>query len=126
MFGGVLELLDDTWEWGGSGWAMVNSEGSGPRYNEVMVYESTRSRMYMFGGTPEVGMNGPYLVEMWTLHAPADFDGDGSVGASDLAVLLGSWGPCPKEGECPADLNGDGNVGPEDLAILLGSWGLCG
>ncbi len=25
---------------------------------------------------------------------PADFDGDGDVDAADLAVLLGSWGPC--------------------------------
>ena len=51
---------------------------------------------------------------------PADLDGDGIVGAADLAILLGSWGSC--EG-CPADLNGDGVVGAADLAILLGSWG---
>lgn len=51
---------------------------------------------------------------------PADLDGDGVVGAADLAMLLGSWGSC--EG-CPADLDGDGVVGAADLAILLGSWG---
>ncbi len=51
---------------------------------------------------------------------PADLDGDGIVGAADLAILLGSWGSC--EG-CPADLDGDGAVGAADLAILLGSWG---
>lgn len=51
---------------------------------------------------------------------PADLDGDGIVGAADLAILLGSWGSC--EG-CPADLDGDGVVGAADLAILLGSWG---
>ncbi|MCZ6653909.1 MAG: hypothetical protein O7D91_12895 [Planctomycetota bacterium] len=27
---------------------------------------------------------------------PADLDGDGSVGAADLAMLLGSWGACSK------------------------------
>ncbi len=91
-----------------------------------MVYESSRSRMFVFGGTETPGMFIPYLGQMWTLHAPEDFDGDGRVGASDLAVLLGSWGPCPEEGDCPADLNGSGDVGPEDLAMLLGSWGLCG
>ncbi len=53
---------------------------------------------------------------------PVDFDCDGSVGAPDLAVLLGNWGLCP---ECEADLNDDGEVGPFDLAILLGSWGPC-
>ncbi len=52
----------------------------------------------------------------------ADLDGDGNVGAFDLAMLLGGWGPCPV---CPADLDGDGNVGPFDLALLLGNWGPC-
>jgi hypothetical protein len=50
---------------------------------------------------------------------PADLDGDGQVGASDLAALLGSWG-----GGGPADFDG-GGVGASDLAALLGSWGPC-
>ncbi|MCH8878747.1 MAG: hypothetical protein IID34_02560, partial [Planctomycetes bacterium] len=54
---------------------------------------------------------------------PADFNGDGQVGAFDLAVLLGSWGPCPDKDPCPTDLDGNGSVGAGDLAILLGSWG---
>ncbi len=53
---------------------------------------------------------------------PADLDGDGVVGASDLAQLLGSWGPCPS---CAADFNFDGLVSAADLAQLLGSWGAC-
>ena len=53
----------------------------------------------------------------------ADLDGDGDTDAADLALLLGSWGPCPAEGDCPADFDGNGTVGPFDLAILLGSWG---
>ncbi len=53
---------------------------------------------------------------------PADLDGDGNVGAFDLAVLLGAWGPCVG---CPEDLDGDGAVGPFDLALMLGSWGPC-
>ena len=56
---------------------------------------------------------------------PADFDGDGAVGAFDLAFLLGAWGLCPDPEACPADLNNDGSVGAFDLAILLGAWGLC-
>jgi hypothetical protein len=47
-----------------------------------------------------------------------DLDGDGSVGASDLAILLGAWG-----GPGDADLDGDGVVGASDLAVLLGLWG---
>ncbi len=57
--------------------------------------------------------------------SPADLDGDNDVGAFDLALLLGSWGPCPAKGDCPADLDGDGDVGPFDLASLLGAWGPC-
>ncbi|MCZ6699588.1 MAG: hypothetical protein O7D94_11705 [Planctomycetota bacterium] len=49
-----------------------------------------------------------------------DLDGDGMVGAVDLALLLGSWGPCLC---CPADLDGNGTVGASDLALLLGDWG---
>ena len=53
---------------------------------------------------------------------PSDLDGDGEVGASDLAQLLSSWGPC--EG-CSEDLDGSGEVGPFDLATLLANWGPC-
>ena len=53
---------------------------------------------------------------------PADLDADGTIDASDLAILLGDWGPCPG---CPADMDGDGGVGPFDLALLLGAWGPC-
>lgn len=50
-----------------------------------------------------------------------DLDGDGVVGAPDLALLLGDWA-APGG---PADLNGDGSVGAPDLALLLGAWGPC-
>ncbi len=51
----------------------------------------------------------------------ADLDGDGNVGPSDLALMLGSWGDLGG----PADLDGDSLVGPADLARLLGNWGPC-
>lgn len=47
-----------------------------------------------------------------------DLDGDGLVGAADLAALLGGWG-----GAGMADVDGDGVAGASDLAALLGSWG---
>ena len=52
-----------------------------------------------------------------------DLNDDCEVGPIDLAMLLGSWGPCADCDNCPADLDGDCNVGPADLAILLGNWG---
>ncbi len=52
---------------------------------------------------------------------PADIDGDGTVGITDLVLLLSTWGP----GGGPADLNGDGVVNVADLLELLSSWGPC-
>ncbi len=53
---------------------------------------------------------------------PWDLNGDGTVGAFDLALVLGFWGPNPGH---PSDLDGDGVVGPFDLALVLGNWGPC-
>jgi hypothetical protein len=53
---------------------------------------------------------------------PADLDGDGIVGASDLATLLGAWGST-KGGS--ADIDGDGSVGAPDLSAMLAAWGSC-
>lgn len=49
-----------------------------------------------------------------------DLDDDGSVGATDLAILLGSWSTIG-----PGDLDLSGGVDAQDLAILLGAWGDC-
>jgi hypothetical protein len=52
-------------------------------------------------------------------NCPADFDGDGEVGASDLAAILGAWGTGG------ADLDGDGETGAADLSAVLAAWGAC-
>jgi hypothetical protein len=52
---------------------------------------------------------------------PADIDGDGTVGASDLAALLNAWGTA----NAVADLDGDGIVGAPDLSAMLNAWGAC-
>lgn len=62
------------------------------------------------------------LIEVVSDECSADLDGDGEVGAPDLAIVLGNWGVCEA---CEADLDEDGNVGAADLAILLGNWGPC-
>jgi len=51
-----------------------------------------------------------------------DLNGDGTVNAADLTILLGAWGPCPPGSPCPADLDGDGAVNAADLATLLARW----
>jgi len=50
----------------------------------------------------------------------ADLNADGVVGAPDLAMVLGAWGPCAG---CAADLNGSGEVNGADLASVLSFWG---
>ncbi len=50
----------------------------------------------------------------------ADVNGDGVVGAPDLAALLGAWGACSG---CASDVNDDGLVNAADLSALLGLWG---
>jgi len=66
----------------------------------------------------------------WVLRldclALGDINGDGAVGAQDIAALLNAWGPVPGGEVDPtaadADLDGDGSVGATDITILLGSW----
>ena len=68
-------------------------------------------------GSAYPGVDDVALVE---LACPTDLDGDGQVGAADLAILLGAWG-----GKGAADLDNSGTVDASDLAILLGAWGPC-
>jgi hypothetical protein len=49
---------------------------------------------------------------------PEDLDGDGSVNAGDLSILLNNWG-----GSGAGDIDGNGTVDGADLAQLLGAWG---
>lgn len=71
---------------------------------------------------PESGAEGVMDLTLFGFECPQDLDGDGAVGAADLAILLASWGPCET---CPADFNADNVVDAADLAQLLGAWGMC-
>jgi hypothetical protein len=51
----------------------------------------------------------------------ADIDGDGAVGATDIAALLSAWGTA----NAAADITGNGVVDAQDLAALLSAWGPC-
>jgi hypothetical protein len=48
-----------------------------------------------------------------------DLDGDGLVGAGDLAIILLDFGPCASGSPCPSDLDGSGSVDAGDIAFLL-------
>ncbi len=74
----------------------------------------------ILGGYTDGGGN--LIAEECPPCTSGDLDGDGVVGPMDLAILLGSWGPCAG---CPADVNDDGQVDAFDLATLLSVWGPC-
>ncbi len=57
------------------------------------------------------------------LTAPADLNGDLTVGGADLGLLLGAWGRVPPDATVRFDLNQDGSITGADLGLLLGSWG---
>jgi hypothetical protein len=67
----------------------------------------------------EVEVTSTEVIATFTGSGPADLDGDGSVDASDLAILIGAWG----QSGSAADIDGDGVVGASDLAQLIGAWG---
>ncbi len=73
-----------------------------------------------------MGLSGPLHLEFFSgplpPACPTDIDEDDATGASDLAFLLGAWGPNPGHA---ADFNCDDIVNAFDLALLLGSWGPC-
>ncbi len=70
----------------------------------------------------EAGVDGVLLFSV-DCGVPGDLDGDGSVGANDLLILLANWGPCGDCSDCVADIDGDCTVGANDLLILLANWG---
>lgn len=81
-------------------------------------------------GTPVVAADGTLLVadrqgivgyRPSTGACPADVDGNGDVGLSDLVTLLAAW----DESDSPADIDDNGIVDLQDLLTLLGNWGPC-
>jgi hypothetical protein len=76
--------------------------------------------------TKDTGSGPPPVVDIGAFEfqvestCPADFDGNGVVGTSDLLLLLSNWG----QGGV-GDLDGSGAVGTPDLLMLLEAWGPC-
>lgn len=91
----------------------------GAPFNDAGGSNAGRAYVFFSGGalTDSDGFSSP------TIGIPQDLDGDGIVGAGDLAMLLQAWGPC---NFCPADFNGSAKVDEADLAMLLASWTLQG
>lgn len=105
-----------------AGWTGIQLGGASPAPNWGTLMSKV-DRVIFYYGNPE----NFFIFQMWTLGADnirqtrriADLDGDGMVGGTDLALVLGEWGAAGSL----SDLNGDGTVDGSDLALVLGDWG---
>ncbi len=95
-----------------------NNGGSGEDFAELLGSNGKWNDLADSGaGLPHLA-----IIELEP-SAPAcapDFDGDGFVAGSDLAVILSNWG-----GSGTGDLDGDNLVGGSDLTTMLSAWGAC-
>lgn len=55
------------------------------------------------------------------VNCPADVDGDGAVGVTDILAIIGAWG----SDDASADVNDDGVVDVADILAVVGGWGSC-
>lgn len=70
----------------------------------------------------DVSQDFPFLIAGFLTPAcPGDADGDGSVGLSDVAVMISNWSFSVTPGT-NGDLDADGVVGLSDLAIVIQNW----
>lgn len=76
--------------------------------------------------TPDADVNRNGILDLCEApfaDCPADFDRDGAVGMSDLAILLSTWGTATT---LPGvDIVPDGIIDSADLSVLLQTWGPC-
>ena len=77
---------------------------------------------FLAESSPPVLDTGESYVVFGPAPCPADLDGSGDVGFSDLLAVITAWGPCLG---CPEDLDEDDDVGFSDLLGVITAWGPC-
>ncbi len=121
-------LVFDAFAFGPAEVVPINESGPLPSGNYELRFRAEGSA-FGSGFSSEFAFAEYFEMQFRVLNCVGrgDLDGDGVVGASDLAILIGLWGSpgCLGAIPCPADLDKDGVVGSSDLSTLIGSWGLC-
>jgi hypothetical protein len=59
------QFLADTWEWDGKKWVESKAAGPPPRAEASMAFDSSRSRIILFGGYNRTGANVNRLGDTW-------------------------------------------------------------
>lgn len=104
--------------------AIISAINGGSPGGVVFVFDGAHQRDCDQDGIVDacIDVPGPaWPVTPASCEDLADLNGDGLVGALDVALLLLDWGAC--ESGCAADIDGNGAVDGHDLAFLLGFWG---
>ena len=146
LFGPISQANSGTWRnfsvtfdpnatalpagWGGYGAETPNAEPilpPGTNFRDVLagvdaMAFTTLQPGFVFGFTDFTVRLDNIRVTRTVAAVPGDVNGDGSVNAQDIAVVLSSWGPCPPKGACTADVDGDGDVDAADVAAVLSGW----
>jgi hypothetical protein len=95
--------LADTWEWDGQAWTQVEDTGPSDRTRPALAYDSTRSRVVLFGGE---GAGGP-LGDTW------EWDGDEWTQVADT-------GPSPRAGHAMCFEGTFTNADPGEVFTVTG------
>ncbi len=105
-------------------WEVEKSSGSGfIEGYEYRIRPNSSTQTLRCAGVASEPVYNDFDYRFTITTCPTDLNDDGVVNSTDLAFVLGSYGPC--NDACPTDLDGDGAVGSGDLALVLGSFGAC-
>jgi hypothetical protein len=86
-----------------------------PEPDEISSNPPSDQRDPILAPVTEAPANDPELES-------GDVNHDGVVDASDIALIISAWGPCPPQGECAADVDLNGMVNLIDLMHVVGNW----
>jgi len=98
-----------------------NAQFNGFFTNNASFFNGSSWSLFAFGPDTcnQIAQFSVTIFDAGAPACPADLDGDGAVGGTDLTVLLAAWG------SASADIDGDGNTSGTDLTALLAAWGPC-
>ena len=97
--------------------------GSGPYRIMRADLDADGTDSFTFQVNSTAGDSNIATVTLEYFSCVGDLDGDGEVGLTDLAELLGNYGITSGASPEQGDLDGDGDVDLSDLAELLGNYG---